>query len=437
MKFRPARLTVAISLCVISSQALSSPQVFSSARNFAMGGTGVASSMPSAAAAKNPALMAADHHDWADDFGISLSVGARVADGEDVQGQAEDIQDSIDDFEQIADQIDGLNTSGATPSEVEAARDEARSTATRLKGELIDLDEDTTRADVGVELSFALPSPRFSVGGFATVSARVVAKGDLSDSDISLLDDIIDAGNNPEDFANGTAPNQIDNLTSEGRVLASGIGELGIAFAHQYKLADNRSLEVGVSPKFVQLVTYQYTQAVNDFDEDSYDSDDFQTEKSGFNLDVGANYTFGADRQWNAGVVVKNLIPMELDSAAARPGEEKYTLEIDPMVTAGIAHRGNFHVVTADLELTKRKAFGYGDDTQWLAVGGEFDAWRWAQLRVGARFNLASNGDDTGIDESSQFTAGIGLSPFGARFDIAGMVSDNDVGAMAELGYAF
>jgi hypothetical protein len=129
---------------------------------------------------------------------------------------------------------------------------------------------------------------------------------------------------------------------------------------------------------------------------------------------------------------------MELDSEYdTTRGEEEQTLELNPMVTAGIAHSGEYHVVTAEAELTERKAFGYGDDTQWLAVGAEFDAWRFAQLRVGARHNIASNDDNDGIEEDSQLTAGIGLSPFGVKLNVAGMVSDADVGGSIELGAAF
>ncbi|HAC28609.1 MAG TPA: conjugal transfer protein TraF, partial [Marinobacter hydrocarbonoclasticus] len=153
-----------------------------------------------------------------------------------------------------------------------------------------------------------------------------------------------------------------------------------------------------------------------------------------------AAYAFGAENQWNAGVVVKNLIPMELDSAVSSNPvkmEEKHTLELNPMVTAGIAHKSDYHVVTAELDLTKKEAFGYEDDTQWLALGAEFDAWRYAQLRAGVRHNLASNDDNDGIEEDTQFTAGLGLNIIGVRVDIGALYSSADVGAALELGTSF
>src|SRR5699024_2612982 len=164
------------------------------------------------------------------------------------------------------------------------------------------------------------------------------------------------------------------------------------------------------SPKYVNLQTFQYKETISGFEDNDFDGDDYQTEKSGFNLDLGAGYSFGDHKQWNAGVAIKNLIPMELDSAQSRVGEKKYTLELNPTCTAGMANKGQYHVVTAELNLTKKEAFGYEDDTQWLALGAEFDAWRYAQLRVGVRHNLASNDSADGVAEETQFTAGLGVN---------------------------
>ena len=86
MKTNPlSKLSLAIGLSVASTAALASPQSFMSARSFAMGGTGVAVAHPSAAPSANPAMMAAQQHEWADDFGLMLpSINARMADEEEV-----------------------------------------------------------------------------------------------------------------------------------------------------------------------------------------------------------------------------------------------------------------------------------------------------------------------------------------------------------------
>ncbi|WP_394130873.1 conjugal transfer protein TraF [Marinobacter nauticus] len=413
---RLSKLSLAIGLSVATTSALASPQAFMSARSFAMGGTGVAVAHPSAAPSANPAMMAAEQHGWADDFGLMLpSVNARAADEEEVIDQVDDIQDQIEQFEDLkfSNQAD------------------AQAKARQLVDNLEAFDRDTMRANAGLGLGLAIPSNSLSFGFFANANLTATVRGELDENDLDLLNDI----------ANGVRPPATTDLDAElnsrGRILASAVAEAGISIAHSFMLSNGHALQLGVSPKYVQLQTFQYTEEISDFEDDDFDSDEYETDKSGFNLDIGAAYAFGAENQWNAGVVVKNLIPMELDSAQNHPTEEKYTLELNPMVTAGIAHKSDYHVITAEVDLTKKEAFGYEDDTQWLALGAEFDAWRYAQLRAGVRHNLASNDDNDGIEEDTQFTAGLGLNIIGVRVDIGALYSSADVGAALELGTSF
>jgi hypothetical protein len=417
---RLCKLSLAISLSVATTSALASPQTPMSARSFAMGGTGVAVAHPSAAPLANPAMMAAPQHDWADDFGLMLpSVNARFADEEEVIDQIDDIQDVIDEFQ-------GLNRT-SNP-------EEARRLAGDLRERLNNFDRDTVRVDAGLGIAFAIPTNSISVGFVADGAIRATVRGELDPDDDAFLRELETAS------ALELATADLDrDLKSRGRILASAVAEVGISLATTFELNNGEQFQFGVTPKYVELRTFQYTETVSGFEDDDFDSDEFETDKSGFNLDIGAAYAFGENREWNAGVVVKNLIPMELDSAQARPflGEEKRTLELNPMVTAAIAHKSDYHVVTAELDLTKKKAFGFEDDTQWLAVGAEFDAWRYAQLRAGIRHNLASNSDNDGIEEDTQFTAGLGLNVLGARLDIGALYSSADVGAAIELGTSF
>lgn len=423
---RRTLLTAISATTLVATSAYASP-AFTNARALAMGGTGVATAHPAAAAALNPAMMAATHHEWSDDFGLILpSVNVRFADEEEVLDQVDDLQDAIDNFDELADRIN------FNPSDAESLRNDARAVAGDLLEQLKAFDKDTIRINAGVGLSLAVPSPRLAVGFFTNGSLTATVRGEFDEQDQQLL----------ESIANSTTPETADledELQSRGRILASAVVEAGISFAHALDLGNDHVVQLGVSPKYVQLRTFQYTASIAEFEDDDFDGAEYETEKSGFNLDLGAAYAFGENKQWNTGLVVKNLIPMELKSAQSRPDldEERYTLELKPKVTAAIAHTGNYHVLTAELELTKQKGFGYADDTQWFSVGAEFDAWRFAQLRVGARQNLASNSDNAGIEEKTQFTAGLGLNPFGARLDIAALVSDSDLGAAIEFGAAF
>ncbi|AOY90038.1 conjugal transfer protein TraF [Marinobacter salinus] len=437
---RLTKLSLAIGLSVASTSALASPQQFMSSRSFAMGGTGVATAQPADAAATNPALMAGNHHDWSDDFGLMLpSFNVRAADEEETVDQVDDIQDVIDEFNRLVTDLQN------TPSQPGA---EALATnATDLRDRLVNFDEDTVRANVGLGLAVAFPGKAVSVGVFTNANMTATVRGELSDNDRILLDDIVTAANtgtvnDVETVINNAPVDQDGNIqfNSRGRVLASAVGEVGISFARSFELTNGNSFQLGLSPKYVELRTFQYTESVSGFDDNEFDGDQYQTDKSGFNLDVGAAYSFGDESQWTAGVAVKNLIPMELDSKVSPDPlkqEELRTLELDPMVTAGIAHKSEYHVITAEADLTKKEAFGYEDDTQWVALGAEFDAWRYAQLRLGVRHNLASNENSNGIEEKTQFTAGLGLNLLGLRMDLGALYSDADVGAALEFGTAF
>ncbi len=415
-QYRLSRLFIALSLSVATTSALASPQAFMSSRSFAMGGTGVAVAHPSSATSANPAMMAADHHSWSDDFGLALpSINVRVADEEETIDQVDDIQQTIDELEAA------INTSDTT---------DAQQLAGQLREQFEDFDKDTMRANAGLGLALAIPGKTLSVGVFSNGNLTATVRGEYDQSDDATLRAI----------ENGILrPGATDDLQSRGRVLASAVVEAGLSFAHALELNNGRTLQLGISPKYVELRTYQYTETVSGFEDDEFDGDQYQTSKSGFNLDIGAAYAFGDEKQWNAGVAVKNLIPMELDSAASRPllGEQVRSLKLNPTATVGIAHKSPYHVVTAEIDLTKKEAFGFEDDTQWLALGAEFDAWRYAQLRAGVRHNLASNDDNEGIEEKTQFTAGLGLNLMGVRFDLGALFSSADVGAALELGTSF
>ena len=353
------RLSVAIGLSIAATSALASPQSFMSVRSFAMAGTGVAVATPSAAPTDNPAMMAADHHRWNDDFGLMLpSVNVRAADEEETVDQVDDIQGVIDGLESL---VSGFDPTRDNPQTIQDG-------AADLRDRLTAFDSDTMRVNAGLGLGFVVPGKSLAVGVFTNANLTATVRGEVSGRDTSLLDDIANAAN-AQDV--DTAIDQLTNpdgtldLTSRGRILASAVGEVGISFARQFELHSGNKFQLGLSPKYVELRTFQYTESVSAFEDNDFDGDQYQTDKSGFNMDIGAAYAFGEEQQWNTGIVVKNLIPMKLDSAASRPalGEEVRTLELNPMVTAGIAHKSEYHVVTAEIDLTRKEAFGFEDDT--------------------------------------------------------------------------
>ena len=391
------------------------PQLFDGARAFAMAGTGVAAGLPGNASFVNPALLSLRQLDESNDFALVLpSVSARYADDQKVYDQIDDIQNEIDTFNAA------VNAGNQAQVQTSAAT---------LENQLIKINKDTTRGDLGLGLALAVPGEKVGFSAFSDASLRASARATVAQSDLDYLDAIATAGSTDVINTGGNTPGAY-SLESSGSLVAAAVAEAGVSVATQFDVQGNR-LAVGLSPKYVQIRTFDYTKNVANFDNNDFHASDYETRKSGFNMDLGTAYQFGQADQWIAGLSVRNLVPMKLDSVNG------LTYHLDPKVTAGIAHHSEWHTLTFDLDLNKNRAFGYDDATQWAAVGAEFDLLDTLQLRAGIRQNLANTHADSGVEEKTQYTAGLGLSPFGVQVMLSALYSNSEYGAAAELGVAF
>ena len=400
-------LALSVGVIIANAQlASAAPNAFQDTRSFGMGGTGVAASSPAAASFHNPALLAIKHEDKHDGFGLILpSINVKAADDEEVVVQIEDIQDEIERFNNLTD------------------TSEIRASAASLSEQFSKLDNDAARANIGLGASLVIPNETFAVSVFVDGSAKVTIRSFVDDDDIALLNDI----------AAGTQPHQdLDetNLSSEAVAILGAINELGVSFATAFNMGEN-TLTIGASPKYMSLTTYEYTANISSFDEDDLDADDYETSDSTFNIDLGAAYQFGDDGQWIAGLAIRNIIPTDLETKSG------ISMDVDPQATIGIAYTRDMFTLTGDLDLTENKAFGFEDDNQFASMGAEFDLADIAQARIGVRHNFGDSNGSEGIAEETQFTAGLGFSPFGVHIELSGLVSDTEYGAAAELGFTF
>lgn len=110
----------------------------------------------------------------------------------------------------------------------------------------------------------------------------------------------------------------------------------------------------------------------------------------------------------------------------------KETFKIRPQATAGVSWHNSLFTAAADVDLTPGSSFNGDPHPQFARVGGEFNAWSWAQVRAGYQQSLDHN-------EGSAFTAGIGISPFDVvHLDLTGLVgTDRTYGAVAQLSVTF
>lgn len=211
------------------------------------------------------------------------------------------------------------------------------------------------------------------------------------------------------------------DIDSTASLRGFAVSEVGLTLAHRFDVLGG--LNAGITLKSQDVETFDYEARVDDADLDDADADDFRTSESDFNADIGVSTGLG--ESWHVGATVRNVIPRTYDTALDNE------IEIDPQVRAGIGYDADWFRVGADADLTSNDPVGFEDETQFLSIGGELDAFGWAQLRAGYRSNLQGSGRDTA-------SLGLGLSPFRVvRLNLGAAASDNEVGASFQLGLTF
>ncbi len=360
------------------------------ARIDAMGGAGTAAADYLAAGFHNPALVALEPTSA---FGVLFpTIGIQFRD-------PDELVDGLEDFGDVYDNFQNNPTNS----------DNQTNTANALRN----LDGRIAYVSGGIGGAIAIPTNTVSGNFFVKGYTEAIVLPEISDSDISAIE-------------NGTST----SLTSNARVLAFGVVDVGLALAGNVELAGQR-IAVGVTPKSQQLYTYHYEVSVDDFDLDDWDADEHRTEDSAFNMDIGVAWQNGPFRVALAG---KNLISNEIKTAFRT---REYTYHVDPLFTLGTAYVTDLVTFALDIDLNDQTRFsGSGpeikDNTQLVRVGAEFNAWGWAQLRGGYINDLEDTLDST-------LTLGLGLSPANTvHFDISASIIDtNSYGASAQLAFMF
>lgn len=258
MKKNHITRTIIASAVLFSFNAAAATSYFE-ARNDAMGGTGVASSHYGVAPLANPALLT--KHNSNDDFSLLLpSVGAQVADPDDVSNKADDVKDDWDLFDSAVDNQHGVQQAAAN-----------------LKHRLQEFRNINADAQVGVSAVAAMANDTLPFALMVKSYGTVSVNGKVNDADLDYLDKV----------ANGTITDVDKNaLTSRAFGRAAVITDVGISFAKELETAGQK-WSLGVTPKYQRVDLFNYNVTVRDYDKDDFDGDKYHNTKNGFNADIG------------------------------------------------------------------------------------------------------------------------------------------------------
>lgn len=431
-------LNLALMLLLLSSSAaMCIPFNSYDPRSMGMGGTGVAVADAATAPLFNPALLSVTR--YSDDFSLILpTVGIHAADPENLRG-------SIDTFssgkyvDNLTAAVDSLNTaisSGNIPNiQSTAATVSTRLSAlnTQLKG----LSDKPVSLGAGVATVVGIPNKKFGVAFFANATAA--AGGAFFYKDAAILDTLATQASCLSTAANGTAVTacgtpSFNTNTLQSTVTLRGVvlSEAGFAFSREFRI-NKQNIALGITPKIVQAQLYDIPIGFNSPSFSNFNGNDYLAKYSIANFDLGMAKNFR--NGWRAGLVVKNVIPYFLDFkrapvAGAVPVATGDTLRLVPQSRAGVSYTNRRAVIALDADLYRNDPAGLENYTQYISLGGELNAWNWAQLRVGYRADLVNSSRNI-------VTLGLGFSPFGVHTDIAVAGNANELGAYFQLGFRF
>jgi hypothetical protein len=214
------------------------------------------------------------------------------------------------------------------------------------------------------------------------------------------------------------------------KILGVQTTEVGVSLARNFELM-GRKVSAGFTPKIINVKSISYQESLSTIDSGSTSILDDSTETDHGELTtVDAGIVFEVTEDIQLGLIAKNLLTDEVNTSLGK-------LSIKTESRAGIAYRGDFFTLGADLDLTENdpalSASG-GDKTRMLLLGAEFNAFDFAQLRVGMQKNIAS-----GISSQAKkelLTAGVGFW-FGFHLDVAVVSGDDVLGAFVQTGFRF
>ena len=401
MKLTSKILSVVL-LSVISHTASAIPFTFEG-RSLGMGGVSVATADLATAAWANPAMLTNQRPN--DDFSLLIGVGAFIRDDDDLITDIKDFQDA-DDRRQEA-----INT-GDNLGEAVAVLD--------MRLILRDTEGKVIAPEVSGVAAMGMAFESFAMA--VSVRGDVIAAGAVTDLACDVL------ANPGSCDPDETFSDQKNILNIEG-VLAT---EIGVSFAKNFQIY-NKKVSIGIKPKVVDLQVFTARESIVNAstgagsiieEDEQFHLGTFTTFDLGFAVDLSNSFRLGLN--------LRNLINDKFDVKGL-------TLNFDTEARIGIAYYNRYLTVAVDYDLLENEPLLAnptfdGLKTRYIAIGAEFNAFKFVKLRVGASKNMASGISDGA--KGTSYTAGVGIW-LGFNLDIAAIIGDHSAGAFLQTGFQF
>lgn len=441
------KLIFSLLFSLFSAPLLALPFGSFDARSLAMGGTGVAAGDASSASHYNPALLASTFND----DNVSLIIPTFTFGPLDLV----DLKDTVEDFDN-ADYPTALDTAvtnfnnSSTAVETSTTATAIATASQNLLNSINNLaDEASITIQANVAVLFAVPNQTLGISAYT--SARIIGGTEVnfSDADTAQIQSYIDVlsclGNIDPNLSSGTtaekaqyatnvatcyalSPGVIDtstgdftntdvsnSLTSSVKARGAFVQETGLSLAHTFPSLYYASL--GITPKTVQVETFDTSVSINSA---SVSTKNSRKKHSNLNFDFGAIIPFS--NNFKVGAVIKNIISKNYETVLGN------TISIKPQVRVGAAFQNEWFVITTDFDLTRNKSVAFEKDTQYAAIGAEFDLYDTLQLRFGYRNNIISPDKISSI--------GLGFSSF-VKTDLAIASGKEGFEVGFQFGFAF
>lgn len=376
--------------------AQAAPYGFFDARSVGMGNVSVATGNIAIAGLSNPAMLIVNENK--DSFALLIpALGVQAIDNGGLIDKADELDLLSSEFQMHVNNADTVNAE-LTFNEMAALVNELDNTSLA-----INVDANLALAYAGENWAFA-----GTFRGYGSAGAGIF---------------------NPQ------ADNYTGLSTPEPTADFQGVGvlvqEVGFSVATKFNLL-GMNLAVGITPKNVSAESMNTgVISVSALDTDDPINDPIEETLGSFTtLDAGV--AMQVTDSFTVGLVAKNLLTESFTSSVLDSNGNPYVFNFDTHVRAGAAYHNDWVTVAADMDLTEIEPLSFEDPSKMLALGVEFNAWDFMQLRAGYQTNMAS-----GADEPALYSAGIGLW-LGFHLDVAAVVGeDSSFGAMAQLGFRF